>query len=85
MPEQEPKKKFYVAKMTPPEKDVQNPNLSKEHDPFNMTNASSYSDCTGLIPTPPLTEEEEESYMSIYDYQPPDVWDRTDDQSEEKK
>ena len=81
MSNQDQKKKFKVAKMTPPEKDVYNPNVSREPDPYNMTNAASSSDCTGLIPTPPITEEEMESYMSIYDYQPPNVMDR----EEEKK
>lgn len=37
------------------------------------TNACSQTECTGLIAHAPLTEEEFESYMDIYDFSPPIV------------
>ncbi len=49
------------------------PEIEKEYDKFETTNACSAHDCTGLIPTPPATDEEMESYMEIYDYRAPDV------------
>lgn len=70
-----------IPKTTPPEKDVKGAALNDEYDKFELCNACSSTDCTGLIPTPPLTEEEMESYMDIYDYQPPNVTER-DDKSE---
>lgn len=36
-------------------------------------NACSQTECTGLISHAPLTEEELESYMDIYDFSPPIV------------
>ncbi len=36
-------------------------------------NASSATECTGLIAHAPLTEEELESFMDIYDFSPPIV------------
>lgn len=36
-------------------------------------NASSATECTGLIAHAPLTEEELESFMDIYDFSPPNV------------
>ena len=36
----------------------------------DFTRASSSMECTGLIPTPPTDEEEENSYLEIYDYSP---------------
>lgn len=40
-------------------------------DKFDLGNAASARECTGLIQVPPQTVEEEEGYMEIYDYQPP--------------
>lgn len=37
----------------------------------DVTNAVSATDCTGLIRAMPHTEEEHESYDSVYDYRPP--------------
>lgn len=38
-------------------------------DDFIMQSESG-TDCTGLMPTPPLTEAEEESYDEVYDFLP---------------
>lgn len=45
----------------------------KEFDKFDLGNAISAHECTGLIQRPPQTEEEEESYMAIADYKAPDA------------
>lgn len=37
---------------------------------YDFTRASSATECTGLKPTPPLNEAENESYLNIYDYSP---------------
>lgn len=37
------------------------------------TNACSSTECTGLIPQLPATEEELEAYMEVYDFGPPIV------------
>lgn len=34
---------------------------------FDQNTVASYTECTGLIPTPPLSEDEAESYKEIYD------------------
>ena len=80
-----PEKKFYVAKMTPPEKDAPHPEQTAEDEVFELCNAASSTDCTGLIPTPPQTEAEMESYMRIYDYQPKDVVEREEENPESEK
>ena len=38
-----------------------------------LSNAASTQDCTGLIPSAPLNEEELESYNALYKYQPPEI------------
>ncbi len=40
-----------------------------DEDDFVM-NAQSGTDCTGLMPTPPLSEAESESYDDVYDFLP---------------
>ena len=37
-----------------------------------LSNAASTQDCTGLIPSGPMNEDELESYEAVYHYQPPD-------------
>lgn len=37
----------------------------------DFTTASSATDCTGLIQIPPQNEAEHDSYMDVYQYQPP--------------
>lgn len=44
-------------------------NMSK----ITIDNAESMTDCTGLMPRPPLTEEEKESYANIMEFFPDDV------------
>lgn len=79
MPKKETYSRFIPAKMTPPEKDVPPESEPEEQSPFHMANAASAGDCTGLIPTPPENEEEMEAYMSICDYQPPNVMKRQEE------
>ncbi len=35
-----------------------------------IMNAQSGTDCTGLMPTPPLSDAENESYDDVYDFLP---------------
>ena len=44
-----------------------------EYDHLDLGNACSATECTGLIQVPPMTEDEEESYLSIADYRAPSV------------
>ena len=36
-----------------------------------LSNAASTQDCTGLIPSGPVNEDELEAYEAVYHYQPP--------------
>lgn len=38
-----------------------------------LSHSASVTDCTGLIPTPAVSEEERESYEAIYPYMPKDA------------
>ena len=38
-----------------------------------LSHAASSTDCTGLMHTPALTEEERESYEAIYHFEPPNL------------
>lgn len=40
---------------------------------FDLGNACSAGDCTGLIQVEPITDEELESYCEIYDFGPPNL------------
>ncbi len=42
---------------------------SLAHLDIDVVNAASSTDCTGLIPSAPQNQFEEESYKAIYDYQ----------------
>lgn len=42
---------------------------SLRHLDMSMPNAGSSMDCTGLIPSAPKNDAEEEAYKDIYDYQ----------------
>lgn len=44
----------------------------KDEDSFNydVTKTNSATDCTGLIPTPPQSESEFDSYMDVYEIRP---------------
>lgn len=48
-----------------------NKSLTNE-DTFNydITKTNSATDCTGLIPTPPQSESEFDSYMDVYEIRP---------------
>ncbi len=38
---------------------------------FNLTNAATAMECTGLIQVPPESEEELESYLQVYSFKQP--------------
>ena len=38
-----------------------------------LSNAASTNDCTGLIPSLPVSEAELESYNDVYQYRPPEI------------
>ena len=38
-----------------------------------LSNAASTQDCTGLIPSGPVNENELEAYETVYHYQPPRI------------
>ena len=40
-----------------------------------LSKAASTQDCTGLIPSGPVNEDELESYEALYHYQPPQIKD----------
>lgn len=40
---------------------------------YNYTKASSVTDCTGVVPTPPQTSAELDSYLDTYDFLPHSV------------
>lgn len=42
----------------------------KKEDYDYLSHSASMTDCTGLIPTPAVSEEERESYEAIYPYMP---------------
>lgn len=45
--------------------------VKNEFDAEDFTmNSESGTDCTGLMPTPPLSEQESESYEEVYDFLP---------------
>ncbi|MCC8022903.1 MAG: hypothetical protein LIO46_03875 [Clostridiales bacterium] len=35
--------------------------------PYDIENTASATECTGLIPTPPVDEEETDAYQDLYD------------------
>ena len=43
------------------------PDLSQN---YNDTKASSVTDCTGAVPSPPQTSSELDSYLEVYDFLP---------------
>ncbi len=45
----------------------------EEDEKFDITNAASVGECTGLIKQIPLTDEEFASYHDVYDYGPKQV------------
>jgi len=40
---------------------------------YDLNNAISATDCTGLIPVPPQSEEEQDSYQAIYHNTLPEI------------
>ena len=50
-------------------KEKENQKLIDSYD--YLSNAASTHDCTGLIPSAPVSEEELESYEDVYHYRPP--------------
>lgn len=37
----------------------------------DYVSACCVTDCTGMLPTPPQNEAEQDSYLEIYQYEPP--------------
>lgn len=44
--------------------------MSERMEKFNISNAASFGDCTGLIQVPPEDEYEYKSYKEVYDFAP---------------
>lgn len=82
MPKEKPKTKIKDIAQSEEDLPRRNANEDEAYDKFELSNACSTTDCTGLIQTPPLTEGELESYMDVYDFQPPNVTEK-DDKSKE--
>ncbi|RPF43342.1 hypothetical protein EDD70_2305 [Hydrogenoanaerobacterium saccharovorans] len=51
------------------------PQSEQDDDFFDFDTIASATECTGLIPTPPLSDEEAESYTDIYSIPKPGVMD----------
>ena len=51
--------------------DKENQRIIDEYD--YLSNAASSQDCTGLIPSEPVSEAEIESYEDLYHFLPPNV------------
>ncbi len=47
--------------------------LEDTEDKFDLGNAGSCNDCTGLIQREPLNNYEMDSYCEVYDFGPPDL------------
>ena len=45
----------------------------------NISNVASSSECTGIVPTQPQSEEELESYLDLYSTSLPPVWDEDEE------
>lgn len=50
-----------------------------------LTNAASATDCTGLIPSEPMSKAERDSYEEVYMYTPPEVPIRNDDRGKSSR
>ena len=46
--------------------------MPSEEELFDSDNVASATECTGLIPPPPISEEEAESYTEIYNIPQPE-------------
>lgn len=45
----------------------------------NISNVASSSECTGIVPTQPQSEEELGSYLDLYSTSLPPVWDEDEE------
>lgn len=45
---------------------------------FDLIDASSSTECTGITPTPPLTDGEYESYQEVFNFGPPKARNKKD-------
>lgn len=62
--------------MSSKKKKIQNAELENQRiiDSYDyLSNAASSQDCTGLIPSAPVSDSELESYEAIYKFQPPEI------------
>ena len=57
--------------------------MSERMEKFDMCNAASFGDCTGLIQVPPEDDYEYKSYKAVYDFAPSDSEENEKDESEE--
>lgn len=62
--------------MSSKKKKIQNAELENQRiiDSYDyLSNAASSQDCTGLIPSAPVSDSELESYEAVYKFQPPEI------------
>lgn len=53
---------------------MKEPDLDYDFDDYDyMGNSASSMDCTGLIPSGPVTEEDFPAYEALYKFEPPKV------------
>lgn len=45
---------------------------------FDLMDASSSTECTGMTPRPPLNDSEYESYQEVFDFGPPKIRNQKD-------
>lgn len=45
---------------------------------FDLMDASSSTECTGIVPRPPLTDSEYESYQEVFNFGPPKIRNKND-------
>lgn len=57
--------------------------ISERMEKFDMCNAASFGDCTGLIQVPPEDEYEYKAYKAVYDFAPSEP--KEDEKSEDEE
>lgn len=56
--------------------------MSERKVKFDMCNAASFGDCTGMIQVPPEDEYEYDSYKAVYNFTPPEPEEEKDEETE---
>ncbi len=59
--------------------------MSERMEKFDMCNAASFGDCTGLIQVPPEDDYEYKSYKEVYDFAPSDPEEDEKSENEEQE